>query len=127
MKRTRIFVSITAIILSVVSLAISQSSTTRKIISVSFDRYGSYTWPSIGGLPGTLSIDMTMLNPVSNTFTLSYVRSNVTHVLLQQSANPMQTVVWYTPSPYLFQTGDRIVWTNAVSGSSVLTINTESK
>lgn len=126
MKNLRTWLSIVVLIASVVGLGYSQSSTTRKVVTVPFDRYGSYTWPTLAGYAGTLSIDMTFVGAgASNTFTLSYVRSNVTHVLLVQAGNPMKSMTWYTVAPYLFQSGDRLTWTNEVSGSAVLTINTE--
>lgn len=128
MKNWIKWLSVVALIVGVTVIGHSQGVVSRKVITVPFDRYGSYTWPTVIGYAGTLSIDMTFVgNAVSNTFTISYIRGNVTHVLMTQSSSSMKTLTWYTPAPYLFQSGDQVVWTNDVSGSAILTINTETR
>jgi len=126
MNTLKVWTGIVMLIVSVSVLGICQGQVSRKVITVPFNSYGSYTWPTLSGYAGTLSVDMTYLgSAVSNTFTLSVVRSNVTHALVTQAGNSMKSLTWYTPAPYLFQSGDQLVWTNAASGSAVLTINVE--
>lgn len=112
------------ILLSCVSFVLCQAQS-HKIISIPFTSTGSYTFNTTASPMGLESIDMTFTGgPVAdNTFTLSYVRSNVTHTLLVQSNAVMRTCIWLLPAQYFFQTGDRLTWGNTVASPAVLTVN----
>jgi len=104
------------------ALAIAQVQS-HKIISVPFTSAGSYTFATTADPMGLESVDMTFTGAAaSNTFTLAYVRSNVTHTLIVQTG-VMKTCVWLLPAQYYFQTNDRLTWTNSVTNAAVLTVN----
>jgi len=106
--------------------ASAQSSTSKKIVTVSFTNSASYTWATTAGYPSALTVDMTFNSgSYSNTFYLGYVRSGVQHDLLTYTADGMHTLVWYIPSRYLFQTGDKLVFSNSVPQAAVFTLNAD--
>ena len=115
---------ILGILLAGASMVFCQSPTTpRKIITVPFHGGGQYTFNTTAQPFGLASVDMTFVGSAqSNTFTFGYIRSNVTHTLLVQTAT-MKTCVWLLPAPYYFQTGDRLTWTNSVTNAAVFTAN----
>lgn len=108
--------------------AIAQSSTSKKIVSVNFKSTGSYTWPTTADYPSALSMDMTFNSGAySNTFYFGYVRAGVQHDMLSYTADGTHSLVWYIPSRYFFQTGDKLVWSNSVAQNAVFTLNTDAQ
>ena len=115
---------ILAVVFSIVSIGLSQTAALRKLVAIPFAGSGTYTFATTtaGSLPGALNVDMTFIGtPAANTFTISTVRSNVTHILFTY-AGTYKTVTYYVPTPYLFQTGDQLVWSNSVANAAVMTI-----
>jgi len=123
MKNTRKWLLGLVVLLACVSVGLCV--TYRKIITVPFTTSGSYTVPTTAEYGGVLHFDMTFTGAAaSNTLQLTMIRSNVTHNLLTYTAT-YKTLVWYLPSSYLIQTGDRFQWVNSVSGPAVMTIGVD--
>jgi len=71
------------------------------------------------------SVLLSFPEPVTNEFTVSYVRNDVTNVLLNVPETNMTHVTWYIPGRVYFRDGDTLRFVNSTNGAATLTLNAE--
>ena len=61
----------------------------------------------------------------ANTFTVAYVRGDVTNTLLSATATNVASVVYYFPNRVYYKGGDTLQFSNTDSTTATLTLNAE--
>lgn len=63
--------------------------------------------------------------PVSNTFSVAYVRGAVTNTLLSYTHTAMDQLVWFIPARVYIKGGDTLIFKNTTATAGTVTVNAE--